>query len=247
VSLVLGLTIPLRAARLAFTKPRLLAACLIPWILSGVLSYFFIQQASQLALMLLGWAATALGISVGGVLAQILGWTLAFLSWIAGALLLVWGAAILAIPFADWLSELAEPFVEPKLATSTADLSWFSRAQWRRIRIDAAKTFVSLVISLLGMVLSSIPLLGVLGPAVIALGIAFQFLGYPQTRRNEGVTVSLLFVIRNLPLCLGFGLILLPGFAVPFLSAFLFPIAVIGGTLLYGAGKSRQLPAPEDR
>jgi uncharacterized protein involved in cysteine biosynthesis len=234
---LLGLTTPFRAARLAITQPRLLAACLIPWILSGVLSYLLIQQASQAALLLLGWAAASLGLSVGGILAQVLQWTLAFLSWIAGALVLVWGAAILAIPFADWLSELTEPFVEPKLAPSTTDLSWFSRAQWRRIRMDAAKTLVSLAISLLGMVLSSIPLLGVLGPGVIALGIAFQFLGYPQTRRDEGVILSLVFVLRNLPLCLGFGLILLPGFAVPFLSALLFPLAVIGGTLLYGAGK----------
>jgi uncharacterized protein involved in cysteine biosynthesis len=234
---LLGLSIPFRAARLALTTPRLLLACLIPWILAGALSYLLIQQASQAALMLLGWAATSLGIAIGGVLAQVLEWTFAFLSWVAGALLLVWGAAFLAIPFADWLSELTEPLVQPALSRSSADLSWFSRAQWRRIRMDAAKTVVSLLISLLGMVLASVPLLGVLGPVVIALGLSFQFLGYPQTRRDEGVALSLLFVVRNLPLCLGFGLVLQPGFAVPFLSAFLFPIAVIGGTLLYGAAR----------
>ncbi len=234
---LVGLGIPFRAARLALTTPRLLLACLIPWALAGALSYFLIQQASQASLMLLGWAATSLGIAIGGFLAQALEWTFAFLSWVAGALLLVWGAAFLAIPFADWLSELTEPLVEPRLSPSTSDLSWFSRAQWRRFRMDAAKTLVSFAISILGMVLASVPLLGVLGPAVIALGIAFQFLGYPQTRRDEGVALSLMAVLRNLPLCLGFGLILLPGFAVPFLSAFLFPIAVIGGTLLYGASR----------
>ena len=234
---LLGVSIPLRAVRLAISKPKLLLACLIPWILAGAVSYFLIQQASQLALIFLGWAATALGISVGGILARALDWALAFLSWVAGALLLLWGAALLSIPFADWLSELTEPYVEPKLAPSTADLSWFSRAQWRRIRIDAAKTLVSLAISLLGMVLTTIPLVGILGPIVVALGVAFQFLGYPQTRSNEGVTASLLFVLRNAPLCLGFGLMLLPAFTVPFLSAFVFPVAVIGGTMLYSAGK----------
>jgi len=232
-----GLSIPFRAARLALTTPRLLLACLIPWALAGAISYFLIQQTSQASLKLLGWAVHSLGIDIGGVFAQVLDWTFAFVSWVAGALVLLWLAALLAIPFADWISELTEPLVEPRLSPSTSDLSWFSRAQWRRIRMDAAKTLVSFAISILGMVLTSLPLLGVLGPAVIALGIAFQFLGYPQTRRDEGVARSLLAVLRHLPLCMGFGLILLPGFAVPFLSAFLFPIAVIGGTLLYGAAR----------
>jgi uncharacterized protein involved in cysteine biosynthesis len=236
-ALLLGVRIPFRAARLAFTRPRLFLACLIPWVLAGALSYFLIQQASTLALAALGWAVTSLGVSVGGFLAQLLQWTVTALSWVAGALLLLWGAALLAIPFADWLSELTEPLVEPALAPSTSDLSWFSRAQWRRIRMDAAKTLVALTISLLGLVLLSLPLLGLLSPAVLALGIAYQFIGYPQTRREEDVVASLAFVLRHLPLCLGFGLVLLPGFAIPFCSALLFPVAVIGGTLLYGAAR----------
>ncbi len=230
-----GVWLPFRAARLAVTQPRLLAACLIPWAIAAALSWFLIQQASAWALALLGWGAGMLGLTLSGVLATLLQGVLVFLSWAAGALFLVWVAALVAIPFADWLSELTEPHAEPPLERPMVEAGWFTRVQWRRIRMDLYKTLVSLVVSVLGFLLSSIPVIGLIGPVVLALGLTYQFLGYPQTRRDEGVVASLGFIVRRLPACLGFGLVLMAGFAIPLFSAFLFPVAVIGGTLLYAA------------
>ena len=228
---LLGARLPFRAARLVVTSPRLLLACLIPWALAAAVSYFFIQNAAALAMSALAWAASGLGVSVTGLVATLLQWAFGFLSWVMGALVLVWAAALLTVPFADWISELTEAAASLEPASST-EHSWFSRAQWRRIRLDFYKTLVSLVITFVGLVTATVPVLGLISPVLLALGLSFQFLSYPQTRREEGVARSLFFVLRNFPESLGFGLVCLLGFGVPFFSAFLFPMAVVGGTLL---------------
>jgi len=237
-SFIVGALAPFAAAKTLLFRPKLWIPTIIPWVIAGGLAMGLMSLALSISLAagawLLGALATGLGISATGWIATVVGWTLTALAWIVGALLLTWLASLLALPFADWLAELTEPCCEPPLQPATALSGWFSRAHARRLKLDLFKTLAGLLMTAAGLLLSAVPLLGVIGVGVLALGLAFQFLSYPQTRREMGLVASMGYLLRELPACLGFGLVLLAGFAIPFFSAFLFPLAVIGGTLLFG-------------
>ncbi|NDD91001.1 hypothetical protein EBZ37_02810 [bacterium] len=234
-----GVSLLFRAAKLVLTKPKLFFSCLIPWLLAGALSWYWIRAASEVSVSALSWITTFLGIALTGLIASLMHAVISVLSWITGALLLTWSAAILTIPLADWISEITESVSRFRTLSPEFDSSWFSRAQWRRIKIDFRKTIASLLMGFLGLLLAHIPIVGVLGPVILSFGLSFQFLSYPQTRREQGVRKSLGFLIRYPGACLGFGGSLLVLFSVPFLSALVFPLAVVGGTLLDGHAQGR--------
>ncbi|MCR4313075.1 MAG: hypothetical protein NUV58_02410, partial [Candidatus Roizmanbacteria bacterium] len=62
--------------------------------------------------------------------------------------------------------------------------------------------------------------------------VTFQYISYPQTRRDVGIRQGAKFLWHHIYACTGFGSIFLLLFAIPFLSSFVLPLAVIGGTLL---------------
>lgn len=232
-----GVMIPFRAVKVVFIHPGLWPACLFPWLISGALGWFLITQAIALAGTWIASGVVLAGLSATGWIATLFQWLTIGASWILGGLLVVWLSALLSVPFADWLAELAEPYSTPPLPPATQLRGWWSRAHWRRLKLDLWKTVAGLILSAAGLLLSAIPFLGVIGPLVLALGFTLQFVSYPQTRREEGLGASLVFLLRHLPLSLGFGLVLLAGFAIPFFAAFLLPFAVVGGTLLYAEAR----------
>lgn len=235
----IGLGTPFFAAKTLIIHPRLWLPTLIPWAIAGSLAVLLTSQAILLGSWLLNLLAGTLGLSASGWVATVVGWALITVAWILGTLLLAWLVSIIAIPFADWLAELTEQYCEPPLAPAQEIPGWLTRAHLRRLKLDFFKTLAGLALSGAGLLLSTLPLIGVLGAVILALGLAYNFMGYPQTRRGLGVTASLQYLIRELPACLGFGLVLLFGFAIPYFSAFVFPIAVIGGTLLFGRIEGR--------
>lgn len=224
---------PFRAVKVVLVNPKLWTACLIPWVISGALGWFLISQATVLASSWIASGISLAGLPAAGWLATLIQWLTSAAAWILGGLLVVWLSALLSVPFADWLAELAEPLSNPPLPPATALRGWWSRAHWRRLKMDLWKSVAGFLMGAVGLAIAAIPLIGVMGPLVLALGFTFQFVSYPQTRRDEGLGASILFLIRHLPLSLGFGLVLLAGFAIPFFAAFLLPFAVVGGTLLY--------------
>ncbi|MBU6376684.1 MAG: EI24 domain-containing protein [Bdellovibrionales bacterium] len=224
--------------------PRLFLVCLIPWIIAGALSWYCIQWASAFSVSALSWVLTLLGMSLTGIVATVLQAILGLLSWVVAALLMTWIVAILMIPLADFLSELAERYTDPPLrASSGVNGSFFSRAQWRRMKIDFWKTLFAVLVSVVGLILVHVPVLGVLGPVVLALSLSFQFVSYPQTRREQGIFSSLRFFRQHFGLCLGFGVSLVVAFSIPFLSAFVFPPAVVGGTWLFAVAEAEESQA----
>lgn len=233
-----GLLLPYAAFRLILGRPQLLLVCVVPWGLSVWIALLFVQKMTFWVQVALKRVVSSLGFGVSGLAASMFEWVGVLLGWMGGVLILVNLAALLMIPVADWLSELTEPYAEPRLPQADSDLSWFSRAQWRRIRMDAVKSLFALLISLFGIVWSALPVFGFFGPLIIAFALVFQFVSYPQTRRNEALLQSCVFLVKNTPMTLGFGLILLVGLSVPFLSALLFPIAVVAGTLFYAKGRA---------
>ncbi len=234
-----GALAPFKAMKLVALHPRLWAACLLPWAVAGTVGWFLIHQAMALGGSFLAWMALTTGFSVTGWLATALEWLVAGTSWILGALFTLWLSALLAIPFSDWLSELAEAYTDPPLPRAAALQGWWSRAHWRRLKLDFWKSLASLTLSGAGLLVSAIPLLGLAGPVLLAMGMALQFLAYPQTRRDEGLMRSIGFLAANPARSLGFGLVLLAGFSIPFLSAFLLPFAVVGGTIVYARAQDR--------
>jgi len=236
---IYGFCSPWIAARLIVARPRLWLACLLPWGIAGGGTWFFMSQVNLWVTAFLSWVGSVSGITTPGWVATLLALLGTVLTWVLGALLLIWLAALAAIPFADWLAELAEKETTPPLETATALAGWFSRAHLRRLKLDLFRNVGGLLFTALGFSVSAIPVLGALGLILVALGWAFQFLSFPQTRRDWGLVASLFFLIQELPLCLGLGLSLLMGFSVPFLGAFLFPLAVVAGTLVFGRVSGR--------
>ncbi len=249
-----GASAPFRAVKIIVTHPSLWPACLIPWLIAGALAVWLLTQANSLATGALAWLGSWLtsvtGLSVAPWFAQSVDWIFStvgwiivwILGWILGALLTAWLSTLVAIPFLDWLAERSERFAEPPLAPTPALQGWWSRAHWRRLKLDFWKTVTGLLVSLLGVLFSAIPVVGIAGPVILSLGLTLQFVGYAQTRRDEGVLQSLLFVARHPALSLGFGLVLLVAFAVPFFSALMLPVAVVGGTLLYAQASGSSKP-----
>ena len=71
--------------------------------------------------------------------------------------------------------------------------------------------------------------------------LTFQYVSYPQTRRGENLGTSLAFLGRHFWACLGWGASMTVLFMIPLLSAFMLPIAVVGGTLLYARSAPKQI------
>ncbi len=227
-SLWFGLTLPITALKLIVTHPILLMLSILPITVSAALYVFLISKAQTAAKSALlhgfqnwgwnpeGWGATLLIIlvKIGLVLVGVLTFSL-----ITG---------IVAAPLSDWLAEKTETFTGLAIPPS---VTFTMRA--RLLLLDLGKTILATVASLLALLLSWLPIvnLAVFGFAFIL--VAFQFLSFPQTRRGMGVRLSLAFLWRYLYACLGFGACISVLFAIPLVSIFALPLAVVGGTLLF--------------
>lgn len=234
-SLIFGLSLPFRAAALIATQPMLLLASLVPLFLSIGLDAWIIHRAQA---MLAGWIHSHLSGTYEWV-ANIFAWLAVF---IAGIVAFSFIAGIAALPFNDWLAELTESRAEPPLV-STGRISLTGKA--RHLAIDLAKTVCAMTMSLLALFVTWIPGLNLAGLILTFLLIAFQFLSFPQTRRDEGVAAGVHFIFNHFWSCLGFGMSFAFLFALPLISSFALPLAVVGGTMLYARerGGRGTLPA----
>ncbi|MGK5086085.1 EI24 domain-containing protein [Bdellovibrionota bacterium FG-2] len=227
-SLWFGLTLPFAALKLILTHPILMILSILPIAVSAALYVFLISKAQVAAKSALlhgfqswgwnpeGWGATLLIVlmKIGLIIVGVL--TFSLITGIAAA------------PLSDWLAEKTEKFTS---LTIPSAVTFTMRA--RLLLLDLGKTILATGASLLALLLSWLPLvnLGVFAFALIL--VAFQFLSFPQTRRGMGVRASLTFLWRYLYACLGFGAAIAFLFAIPGVSIFALPLAVVGGTLLF--------------
>jgi CysZ protein len=146
-------------------------------------------------------------------------------------------AGIVASPFNDFLAEAAEPFTDPPLSKAPAGLGGKIRA----FVIDVIKTSVvtglQIILVLVGVIGFWLPVANLIPFAAAFWLLAFQFVSYPQTRRHEGLAESIRFLGRHLFSTLGFGSAIGLLFAIPIISSFALPLAVVGGTLLYARSR----------
>jgi uncharacterized protein involved in cysteine biosynthesis len=236
-SLLFGLTLPMRALALIVSSPVLILWSAIPILITFALDLWLVLTAAH-------WIREKIQQSMGdatglAILAMILACVALLL---ASALTFSFFACIIAAPLNDFLAEKAESLALPPLEPASL-LPTSVRRRTRLIAIDLTKMMAAGTLSLLALTLSWFPGINIAAIGVAWLLISFEFISYPQTRRGEGIGEGIRFIARNPLSCLGFGASCSFLFAIPLVSCFALPLAVVGGTLLYAQGhKRRKLP-----
>ncbi|MBY0470790.1 EI24 domain-containing protein [bacterium] len=229
-SLVYGFTLPLLAAKLIASKPKLLLWSLLPASITLFAYRYAIVKIQDFFKGMLTHYVTQWGYSPDSWWMWVLQGLTQILLLLVGALTFSFVAGIISSPFNDFLAENAEEFAEPQLP-SVPQTSFGTKV--RLIGIDLAKTLVSGSVMFFAILLSWVPILNFFAFVLTFLLITFQYISYPQTRRGVGVKTGLGFLWSHLYACGSFGFILSVLFTIPILSALFLPVAVVGGTLLY--------------
>lgn len=230
-SIWFGFMLPYKATILILTNRKLLFWSLLPIILTTVLYIFGINALQKWAIDIFrnyihGWGLSPESWSA---------WTLTLMAtmviWVVAALTFTFASSIVASPFNDILAEKSEHHIFPPLSPVTN--SSFKQ-QIKLIMIDLGKTIAATAAAIIAMIFSMIPALNIVSFVIAFLLITFQYISYPQTRRGIGLRQGAKFLWKHIFACTGFGAVITMLFAIPFLASFVLPIAVVGGTLLYG-------------
>ena len=217
------------AARLILERRLLLLWSLLPIGVTLVLYYYGISYLIDQAQALLSAWFIDWGLEPGGWVLWSLDLMTSLVLMLIAAVTFAFTSSIVASPFNDLLAERCERYAEPPLSPVERTSL---RGQARLIWIDLGKAMAAGGMSLVALLVCWVPVLN-LGVFALAFGlVSFQFLSYPQTRRGLGIADGLRFLWRHSWSCTGFGATLSFLFALPFLSSFALPLAVVGGTLL---------------
>jgi uncharacterized protein involved in cysteine biosynthesis len=221
-SLVYGLTLPIRSAKLIVSHPNLIAWSMLPIGITTALYSWGIVRLNE-------WLSAILTTHSGGFAASFLHAVTTLLLLLLAAITFSFVAAVAAAPFNDFLAEAAEEFATPPLQR-VRNRSLLIRA--RLILIDTLRSVAAGAAGLAALLLSWVPALSILVFVLTFLLISFQYISYPQVRRGVGIEGGVRFLLRHFPACLGFGAATAALFAIPLVSCFCLPLAVVGGTLL---------------
>lgn len=224
---ITGARTPFLAARMILRNRKLFLLSLLPVIVTSLLYI---------------WGFLGLQASIQDWLFQTLGshgwqsWIITVISWLSkllvllvGAITFTFAAGIISAPFNDFLAEAAERHTQPALPVVPSP-GFGGRVQL--IGLDIVKTLAGLGFTVVGFLLSLVPVLNILGFLVIVLVMTFNFVSYAQTRRGLGLYGAVRFLFRNFALCVGFGIVITLAFSIPIFSILVLPIAVVGGTQL---------------
>ena len=149
--------------------------------------------------------------------------------WMVAALTFIFTSSIVASPFNDILAKRSEEFTETPLPPVT---NKSLKQNVQLIGIDLFKTATAFIAAVFAIIFCWVPVVNVFAFILAFLLVTFQYISYPQTRRSIGLREGAKFLWNHIYACTGFGAILSFLFAIPFLSSFVLPIAVVGGTLL---------------
>ena len=149
--------------------------------------------------------------------------------WMVAALTFIFTSSIVASPFNDILAKRSEMFTETPLPPVT---NKSLKQNVQLIGIDLFKTVTAFIAAVFAIIFCWVPVVNVFAFILAFLLVTFQYISYPQTRRSIGLREGAKFLWHHIYACTGYGAILSFLFAIPFLSSFVLPIAVVGGTLL---------------
>ena len=145
------------------------------------------------------------------------------------ALTFIFTSSIVASPFNDILAERSEKFTEVPLPLVTKKSF---KQNVKLIGIDLFKTAAAFSAAVFAIVFFWLPVVDIFAFILAFLLVTFQYISYPHTRRSIGLRQGSKFLWHHIYVCAGFGAIFSFLFAIPFLSSFVLPLAVVGGTLL---------------
>jgi uncharacterized protein involved in cysteine biosynthesis len=246
-SVAYGFFIPLDALRLILSKKRLIIWSILPIGLTLVLSIWGVTWVKD---KVLAWGIhelSALGYEPHTLTVQAAMLFLQIVLFVLAAISFSFLAGLVASPFNDFLAESAEPFTKPPLSPPVGSALRLS-GRLRIILIDMIKTTVITVVQLslllIGLIAFWLPGLNLIPFAAAFWLLAFQFVSYPQSRRAEGVALSLKFLLQHPFSTFGFGAAIGFLFAIPVVSSLALPLAVVGGTLLYARAKGNDSAFP---
>jgi len=226
-----GITLPFQAGKVIISNPALIFWSLLPVGMTLALYSYVIVYMQDQAKLMLNQAFAGWGVDPQGWVA----WTALLIArmllFLMSALTFSFVATVLASPFNDFLAEKAEPKATPPLAAVPTQ-SIMDRA--RLIGIDILKTVAATGANLVAIMVSWIPVINFLALVATFLLVCFQYISYPQTRRGIGVQAGFGFLWKHVFACAGFGAACAVFLAIPVVASFFLPLAVVGGTLLYG-------------
>ena len=198
-------------------------------VLTIVLFIYGISALQDWAIALLQECVAKLGFSPDSLIGKSFVLSGKMILWMVAALTFVFTSSIVASLFNDILAERTERFTEIPLPSVTKKTL---KEHARLIGIDLFKTVTTFSATVFAIVFCWVPIINIFAFILVFLFVTFQYISYPQTRRSIGLRQGAKFLWHHIYACTGFGAILSFLFAIPFLSSFVLPLAVVGGTLL---------------
>ncbi len=220
--------IPVEALRLIVRNRSLLVLSLGPIVTTAVAYYFLIGWIDRQILEFIQARLLSWGISEDSQWFQFVAYVVKFMGLLMAMVSFSFVAIWFSTPFSDFLAEATEKILGI-LPRETGTVGLF----FRRIGIDLAKTFLVSILGVMALFLAWIPGLGWISVPFFWTLIAFQFLTYPQTRRQLSAIESVRWMMKRPLDCIIFGAVFSVLLAVPMLSVFMVPIAVVGGTVFF--------------
>ena len=234
-SLIYGLKLPFAAFKLITQKKSLLLWSVLPVVITFVLYWYGISALQDTIKSWLFDFLSQRGMAVDGWWKWLVEFFVNIVLIIAGAMTFAFTSTMLASPFNDLLAEKTEHFVQPALPPPAKNGG--IKHQIRLVGIDLMKSIAATAAGLTALIMSWIPVVNLFSFMLAFLLICFQYTSYPQTRRGVKLKDGLRFLWDHLFACAGFGATVTFLFALPFVSIFALPAAVVGGTLLVARAK----------
>jgi len=224
-----GLTLPYRALKTIFINKSLLFWSVLPLALTFILFVYGISQLQDWSISLLQEYITRLGLDPAGLIGRFFMLSGKMILWMVAALTFIFTSSIVVSPFNDILAERSERVAEIPLPPVTKKTL---KAHVKLIGIDLFKTAIAFIAAVFAIACCWVPVVNIFAFILAFLLVTFQYISYPQSRRSIGIGQGAKFLWRHIYVCTAFGTILTFLFAIPFLSSFVLPLAVVGGTLL---------------
>ncbi len=210
-------------------------------VLTIILFVYGISALQDWAIALLQECVAKLGFSSVSLVGKFFMLSGKIVLWMVAALTFVFTSSIVASPFNDVLAERTEKFTEIPLPSVTKKTL---KEHVYLIGIDLFKTVTTFSATAFAIVFCWVPIINIFAFILVFLLVTFQYISYPQTRRSIGLRRGAKFLWHYSYACAGFGAILSFLFAIPFLSSFVLPLAVVGGTLLVARAQGTSKLSP---
>ena len=235
-----GAGLPLRGLSFLLNNPRLWIFVLIPLVINAILfvillTWGYSAFSDVLKSWLGSWDTLAWYWKSVAVVARIFFWLVALL---AVYFIFTPSALVIAAPFNDYLAETTEKACgleyreeRPLVAMIIKEAGFAIAGELKRVLFFGAVFLLLLPINL-------VPFIGSVAYAIFSFvwacfGFSFEFISFATDRRHVSLNRKLAILRKNLPFTMGYGLVTLLLFLIPFVNVLIVPVSAVSGTLLF--------------